>query len=366
MKIQQVIAVLEDFAPLAYQESYDNSGLITGNPNLVLTNVLVTLDCTEAVVEEAISKGCNLIVAHHPIVFKGIKKLNGKNYVERTIIAAIKNDIAIYAVHTNLDNVRLGVNKKICERLGLVNTKILSPKKGLLTKLSTFIPRENTEEVLKSLYKAGAGEIGNYDHCSFKTTGEGSFRPSNEANPHIGTAGIEERADENKVELLMPTHLERKVIGALKASHPYEEVAYYLSRLENENQDIGSGMVGELEEPVSYDVFFKKLGKDMRLSMFRHTATLENKVSKVAVCGGAGSFLLQKAISCKADIYISSDFKYHEFFDAEHSIVIADIGHYESEVYTKDLICEILREKLSNIALILSELDTNPIKYYKV
>lgn len=366
-KLKDAIRVLTDFAPPAYQESYDNAGLITGNPDESLKGILISLDCVESVIDEAIEKGCNLVVAHHPIVFAGLKQLNGKNYVERTVIKAIRHDIAIYAIHTNLDNVKLGVNRHICDRLGLVNTHILQPKKGMLTKLTAYVPKTNTSEVLEALYQAGAGHIGAYDRCSFKTTGKGTFRPLAGAVPHLGEVNKEEQVSEDKIELVLPKHLEHKVLGALKSSHPYEEVAYYLTALENQNQDIGAGMIGMLSAEYSYDEFFSLLCEKMQLSTFKHTKALPNKkVKTVAVCGGAGSFLLKQAIRQKADVYVSADFKYHEYFDAEEAIVIADIGHYESEVFTKDLIYSILREKLTNIALILSELDTNPIKYYNV
>jgi dinuclear metal center YbgI/SA1388 family protein len=361
--IRQVTDALEEWAPRSFQESYDNVGLLTGNPLDKITGILVTLDCVEAVVEEAIHSNCNLIIAHHPIIFKGLKKLTGGNYIERTIIKAIKNDIAIYAIHTNLDNVLTGVNRKICEKLGLVNVRILSPKTDTLTKLVTFVPKANTDQVLSALHTAGAGQIGQYKNCSFLVEGTGSFKPDEQANPTIGERGTQEYVTENRIEVIFPNHIEGKIIAALKASHPYEEAAYYLTRLSNENQEVGSGMIGELETPLEPKEFLERLRKRMDVQVVRHTALLKNPIKNVAVCGGSGSFLLPQAIRAGAQIYISADFKYHEFFDAENRIIIADIGHYESEVYTKELLQEVLRKKFPTFAINFSRTVTNPISY---
>jgi dinuclear metal center YbgI/SA1388 family protein len=363
LKIRDVIDHLEGIAPRSYQESYDNSGLITGNPNDVVKAVLVTLDCIESVVDEAIAKNCNLIVAHHPIVYKGLKKLTGANYVERTVIKAIRNDIAIYAIHTNLDNVHTGVNRKICEKIGLSNPRILQPKTGLLQKLVTFIPKADTEAVLKALHESGAGQIGNYKNCSFRVEGTGSFKPNESANPRIGTRGQQEYVTEDRIEVIFPAHLERAVIAALKRSHPYEEVAYYITLLTNENQEVGAGMVGELENSLEPMELLKRLKESMDLKVVRHTRLIEKPVKKVAVCGGSGSFLLGDAIRSGAQVFVTSDFKYHEFFDAEDRIIIADIGHYESEVFTKELLQEVLTKKFPTFAINFSTTVTNPISY---
>ena len=361
--IRDIVSALETLAPPAYQESYDNAQLITGNAPDPVKGVLCTLDVTEEVVQEAIGLGCNLIVAHHPIVFKGLKSLTGKNYVERTVIKAIKNDIAIYAIHTNLDHVQHGVNKRICDKLGLINTRILAPKPSLLMKLTTFIPIEQTDQVVQALDRAGAGKIGNYSSCSFQVAGTGTFKPSDEANPTIGSRGELERVAENRVEVMFPAYLKNNVLRALKQAHPYEEVAYYLQTLENENQEVGAGMVGELESPMEELDFLHYLKKRMDLKVVKHTALCGNKIEKVAVCGGAGIFLLPAAKQAQADIFITADIKYHEYFDAENQLIIADIGHYESEIHTKELLMEFLSQKFSNIALYLTKIVTNPITY---
>lgn len=364
MKVKDITEYLETIAPKAYQESYDNAGLLTGEPSQEVTGALVTLDCTEEVVDEAIAKKVNFIIAHHPIIFKGLKKITGSNYVERTILKAIRNNIAIYAIHTNLDNVHTGVNKKIAQKIGLKNLKILAPKHDTLTKLVTFVPKDHTDKVLQALYKAGAGQIGDYKNCSFQTEGTGTFMPTANANPYTGKIDEQEKVTEDRVEVIFATHLENRIIGALKAAHPYEEVAYYLTRLANANMEVGSGMVGELEQSLEPIEFLKRLKSSMNLTAIRHTRLLDRKVKKVAVCGGAGSFLLPQAIRSGADFFVTADFKYHEFFDAEGKTTIADIGHYESEIFTKELLKDILTEKFPTFAVNFSTTDTNPVRYF--
>jgi len=364
VKIKEVSAYLESIAPKAFQESYDNSGLIVGNKDSKITGVLISLDCTEEVVSEAIRKKCNLIISHHPIIFRGIKSLTGRNYVERTVMKAIRNDIAIYAIHTNLDNVSDGVNAKICKKLGLLNTQILDPKTDNLTKLETFVPQRWSRRVLDALHKAGAGNIGEYSECSFILSGKGSFKPSKKADPRIGQKGIRETVEEERVEVIFPKHLKNAILQALKKSHPYEEAAYYLHDLQNFNQYTGAGMIGNLPKPVSTRKFLETLKAKFRLKVIKHTPLVFQKVSKIAVCGGSGSFLISKALSAKAEVFITADIKYHEFFDAEGKIILADIGHYESEVFTKDLLYEILRKKFSTFAVNLSKTNTNPVRYY--
>lgn len=361
--IKDIIQVLESFAPSAYQESYDNAQLLVGNRNENVTGVLVTLDVIESIVDEAIAKKCNLIVAHHPIVFKGLKSLTGKDYIERTILKAIKNDIAIYACHTNLDHVQLGVNHKIAQKLRLENTRILAPKKNVLEKITVFVPKNDAEKVRIALNNVGAGQIGNYQNCSFQSEGIGTFQPNEKATPHIGENGKLEQVTETRLEMIFPNHLEGKILAALRKAHPYEEIAYYLETIENANQEVGAGMIGNLKKPMKTVDFLQLLKKQFNLSVIRHTAIHKDTIESVALCGGAGSFLLKNAKGQQADIFITGDFKYHEFFDAENQIIIADIGHYESEFYTKELFYEILQEKFSNIVLIISEVNTNPIVY---
>jgi dinuclear metal center YbgI/SA1388 family protein len=364
MLLKTILAEIERFAPLAYQESYDNCGLLTGHKEQEVTGAILCLDCIEAVVDEAIQKNCNLIIAHHPIIFSGLKKLNGTNYIERTIIKAIQNNIAIYACHTNLDNVKLGVNKKIADKLGLINQQILSPKKSLLKKLVTFVPATHFEIVRDNLFNAGAGNIGNYDSCSFALEGTGSFRGNENSNPYIGVKGKLSLEKEIRLELIFEATNESRIISSLKQNHPYEEVAYDIYQLENIYQNIGSGMVGELKNPLPEIELLEQLKSIFNLKVIKHTALTNKNIKKVALCGGSGSFLLKNAINSQSDIYISSDFKYHEFFDAENKILVADIGHYESEQFTPEIFYEIISNKFPTFASYLTETNTNPVNYF--
>jgi len=364
MKIKEIAQSLETFAPVSLQESYDNAGLIVGNSETDCKGIIISLDVTESVVEEAAKKNCNLIVVHHPVIFKGIKKLNGKNYVERTIISAIKNDIAIYAIHTNLDNVVEGVNKMIADQLNLQNCKVLLPKEKTLQKLVTFCPVNNAEEVRNALFNAGAGAIGKYDECSFNVEGTGTFRAGKGSHPFVGNKGERHLENETRIEVIFPSFLQKKIIAALKEAHPYEEVAYYLHELQNLQDDTGSGLIGEPAESLSEKELLKKLKSSFNLSVIKHTAFLEKPVTKIAVCGGAGIFLLPNAIAAGAQVYITSDIKYHEFFDADDQILLCDIGHYESEQFTVELLTEFLREKFPNFAVLKTEMNTNPVNYF--
>jgi dinuclear metal center YbgI/SA1388 family protein len=365
MLVKDIVRVIEAFAPPVYQESYDNCGLQVGNMMQEVTGVLISLDVTEAIVEEAMQRKCNMIVAHHPLIFSGLKSISGRTYVERVVQKAIKNDISIFAAHTNMDNVYRGVNAKIAEKLGLVNTAILAPKTGVLSKLFTYAPSDAAAKVRDAMFAAGAGEIGKYRECSFNTTGQGSFRAAEDAHPAIGEAGgPREEIEEIKIEVLVERHAERAVLQALRMAHPYEEVAYELIPLANANQYLGAGMVGNLPEPMDDMAFLAMVKERMKTDCIRHTVLSGKPVERVALCGGSGSFLLKDAIRENADVFITGDFKYHQFFDAEQKIVIADIGHFESEQYTIEIFEDIIKEKFPNFAVLLSNLNTNPIKYY--
>lgn len=364
MQIANIIAFLESIAPPSLQEQYDNAGLLTGNANWTCTGALCTLDATEEVIKEAIQRNCNLVIAHHPIIFAGLKKINGKNYVEKAVITAIKNDIAIYAIHTNLDNVIAGVNGMMADKLGLVNRKILSPKQATLKKLYTFVPVEHAESVRSALFAAGGGHIGNYNECSFGVEGTGTFKGGENTNPFVGKPGERHYEKELKVEVIFPAYLQPAIVKALLAAHPYEEVAYDVVDLANAQPGIGSGLVGELPESIPETGFLALLKQAFNLSVIRHTPLLNRPVKKVALCGGAGSFLVSKALAAGADVYVTADMKYHEFFDANDRIIIADIGHYESEQFTIDLLRGILREKFPTFAVLKTATKTNPVQYF--
>jgi dinuclear metal center YbgI/SA1388 family protein len=364
MLLRNIVEHLETIAPIPYQEAYDNAGLLVGEKTGDISSALITLDVTEEVVDEAIAHNCNLIISHHPLIFKGIKRITGSNEVERCLIKAIKNDIAIYAAHTNLDSITGGVNSKICEKIGLTNCRILAPAKNQLLKLVTYVPENHIENVRTAIFSAGAGVIGNYDQCSYSASGYGTFRGNEESRPFVGTKGELHTEKELRLETILPRHLTSKVITALTASHPYEEVAYDLVPLENDLPTVGSGMVGELANPIGEIDFLAVVKQLFGCKIIKHTALLNRKIKKIAVCGGSGSFLVSKAIAEGADLFISSDFKYHDFFEADKRIVLADIGHYESEQFTKEVLKEIVLKKFPTFALRLSDVKTNPVSYF--
>ncbi|MEJ7557003.1 MAG: Nif3-like dinuclear metal center hexameric protein [Pedobacter sp.] len=363
MRLSVLIKHLEEFAPLNYQEDYDNSGLVIGELELEVVAALVALDCTEAIVDEAIAHGCNLIITHHPIVFKGLKKITGKTYVERVVLKAIRNNVALYAIHTNLDHVKGGVNAVICNRLGLTNLKTLSPKGDFLKKLVTFCPTDFAPRLREALFAAGAGNIGNYSDCSFSVEGAGTFKAGEDTDPFVGAQGVLHKEEEVRIEVVFVAQQHRKIILALLENHPYEEVAYDVYALENTYDNVGSGMVGWLEESMDGLAFLRFVKDRMDATVIRHTSLLPKRIKKVAVCGGSGSFLLQQAIASGADAFVTADFKYHEFFDADSKLVVADIGHFESEQFTSDLLIDIIQEKFPNFAIRLTEHNTNPVNY---
>jgi dinuclear metal center YbgI/SA1388 family protein len=364
MKIKAILDVLEEMAPLAYAEDFDNVGLLVGDANTTATGVLVCHDALENVIDEAIRRECNLIVCFHPILFSGLKKITGKNYVERSVLKAIKNDIAIYAVHTALDNHQQGVNKIFCDALGLTNTRVLIPKANFIQKLVTYTIPENATTLRNALFEAGAGKIGNYEDCSFTSQGMGSYMGNENSNPEIGERFEFVEATEIKIEVTFEKHLQSKILKALFQNHVYEEVAYEIYALQNAHQNIGLGMTGELENPMDESEFLQLIKDKMQADGIRHSAFSGKKIQKVAVLGGSGSFAIGNAISAQADAFITADLKYHQFYEAENKLLLADIGHFESERYTKNYIVDYLTKKIPNFAIILSEENTNPVKYF--
>lgn len=364
MKIKDIVAVLEHRAPRTLQEEYDNSGLQVGDPDADINSAMVCLDCTEAVVEEAAEHGCGLVISHHPVIFKGLKSLVAKSYVERTILLALKHGIAIYAVHTNLDNVIEGVNGEIASALGLKPLHVLDPKPGQLRKLVVFVPTAYAEKVRNALFQAGAGRIGAYDECSFSKEGVGTFRGGEGTNPFVGRRGDRHHEPEVRVETIFHAPNERALLAAMKAAHPYEEVAYDLYPLANDHQGVGSGLVGEWEHPLSEAEFLAKLKLTFGLKAIRHTRLRGGSIQRVALCGGSGAFLLGRAIASGADAYITGDVKYHQFFDVDGKLLLADIGHYGSEQFTMRLLRNWLGEHFPTFAVRLTENVTDPIYHY--
>ena len=363
MKIKEIVSALERFAPLPLQDGFDNAGLQIGLTEAEATGALLCLDVTEAVLDEAIASGCNLIISHHPLIFKGYKSITGKDYVERCILKAIKNDIVIYSAHTNLDNAPGGVNFKIAEKIGLKNVRILDPKESSLIKLVTFVPSAQAEEVRNALFTAGCGCIGNYDSCSYNTEGEGTFRAQEGSHPFCGTVGELHRETEVRIETILPEYKKGEVIRALLSKHPYEEPAYDLYPLHNSWAQVGSGIVGELEEPESELEFLKRIKKRFEVGCLKHNKLTGRLIQKVSLCGGAGAFLIPQAVRSGADVFITGEIKYHDYFGRETDILLAEIGHYESEQYTKEIFYSIIRDLFPNFALQFSKVNTNPIKY---
>lgn len=364
MIVQDVIDHLQELAPMSYAEDFDNVGLLVGDKNETITGVLVTLDTLETVVDEAIEKNCNLIVSFHPIIFKGLKKFTGSTYVERTVLKAIKHHIAIFAIHTALDNALEGVNSIICDRLNLTNKQILIPKPKAIKKLTTYVPKAEADDLRAALFNAGAGHIGNYSHCSFNTLGTGTFKGNENSNPTKGEREIIHQEEETKITVIFEKHREKEILKALFDTHSYEEVAYEVLTLDNFNQTRGIGMVGEFENAVPEEDFLKLLKETFKTPVIRHSKRVGKPIKKVAVLGGSGSFAINKAKAAGADAFVSADMKYHDFFTAENSILLTDIGHYESEQYTKNFLVAFLSKKITNFAVVLSETDTNPVKYF--
>lgn len=363
MQIKDITDYIEKLAPLSYAEDFDNVGLLIGDYATKVTNVLITLDTLEKTVDEAIAKNCNLIVSFHPIIFGGLTKINGNNYVERVVLKAIQNNIAIYATHTALDNVNNGVSAKMCEVLDLQNCQTLIPKKGIIKKLTTYVPIKNAEKLRTQLFEVGAGSIGNYNQCSFNFEGKTTYQGNENSNPIVGKKGEFVMTEEIAISVTFVSHLEAKIFKTLFKNHPYEEVAYEITTLDNSHQNIGMGMIGELKNPMNEYDFLIFAKKTFKTACIRHSELLKKPIKKVAVLGGSGSFAIKNAIQLKADAYISSDFKYHEFFKAEGKIILADVGHYESEQFTKNLLIDYLRKKFSTFAFNLSQESTNPIHY---
>lgn len=363
MKIKDIQFVLEEIAPLQYAEDFDNVGLLVGDENAEITAILVCHDALETVIDEAILNKCNLVLCFHPILFSPIKKLTGKNYVEKAIIKAVKNDVAIYAVHTALDNHQNGVNKIICDALGLVNTKILIPKSNFIQKLVTFVPKDNHLQVRNALFEAGAGKIGNYKNCSFNSNGSGTYQGNENSNPVVGNKFEFCEDEEIKLEVTFEKHLQSKILNALFKSHMYEVVPYEIYNLQNQHQNIGLGMIGELKKEISEIDFLHFVKTKMECGIIKHTAFLDKKVFKIAVLGGSGAFAIKNAIQGGADVFLTADLKYHDYYQSENQILLADIGHFESERFIKKYIVDFLKEKITTFAIIFSQENTNPVKY---
>ena len=362
MKIKEIVDALERFAPLPLQDGFDNAGLQVGLTDAEATGALLCLDVTEAVIDEAIELGFNVIVSHHPLLFYGMKTLTGKNYVERCVIKAVQHGIALYAAHTNLDNAPNGVNFKIAEKLGLQSIRILEPKRDSLLKLVTFVPRNQADQVRKALFEGGCGCIGNYDSCSFNLNGTGTFKAGKGTHPYCGEIGEMHKEEEVRIETILPKYLTGRVIHSLIEAHPYEEPAYDLYPLSNEWSQVGSGIIGEYDRPLTKDEFLSQVKKTFEVECVRYN-NWQGKIQKVALCGGAGAFLIEKAVAESADAFLTGEIKYHEYFGHEKEILLTEIGHFESEQYTVELLESIIKEMCGGLPLKQTTIHTNPINY---
>ena len=363
ISVKDICSCIEEFAPLSFQESWDNCGLLVGNPEQTVDKVLLTVDVTEAVVAEAVDVQARMIVSHHPLMVSGIRQLTGSTDAQRAIALAIRNEIAIYAAHTNLDSAPGGVSYRMAAKLGLSDLQALSPQEAGLQKLVTFIPVSCFDKVRQAIFDAGAGHTGNYDSCGYSVEGKGTFRALQGAHPFVGQHGTLHTEPEIRFEMVFPSRLNRQVVDALVESHPYEEPAYGIYALQNTDTRVGLGLVGILPNPVSELHFLSRLKEIFSAPVIRHTKLKGKEIQKVALCGGSGSSLLPNAIRSKADVYVAADFKYHQFADAEQDILVADIGHFESEQFAKEIFHEVIIKKFPNFAVHFSKVITNPINY---
>jgi len=364
MILNELTSCLEEFADLSLQESYDNSGLLVGSPDMDIKKALVCLDVTIDVIKEAIKNQCNLIISHHPIIFHKIKNIRFDNPTGQIVFEAIKNNIAIYAAHTNMDTVNKGLNAILCEKLNILDYTVLRPMQNVLKKLVTFSPESHVENIKNALFASGAGFIGNYDCCSYSVNGVGSFRALDGANPYVGKKNEVHFENEVRIEFVFPSFVEKKLIKALLAAHPYEEVAYDIYSLSNSYNHSGSGMIGKLEKPMKQTQLLDHIKKVLKVPFLKYSFTSNNKIQTVAVCGGSGSFLIGDAIKHNADAIVTADVKYHDFFDASQKLLVVDAGHFETEQFIKELFVEILIKKFPNFAVLISKVHTNPVNYY--
>jgi dinuclear metal center YbgI/SA1388 family protein len=364
MLIKEILTEIERLAPLPLQEGFDNAGVQVGDVNREVTGALLCLDVTEKVVHEAVEKGCNLIISHHPLAFKPFKSLTGNTYIERCLIKSCKYDLVIYSAHTNLDNAVGGVNYRLAEIIGLRKVRILSPQKQALLKIVTFVPEAHAETVRNALFEAGAGHTGNYDSCSFNLPGDGTFRAGENCHPYCGEAGKLHHEKEIRIETILPAFRKSNVLRALLSVHPYEEPAFDIYPLENVRHTAGSGIVGELPESEDAHEFLARIKKLFQADCVKHSGGWTGQfVRKIAVCGGSGAFLIPEAMAAGAEVFVTGEAKYNDFYDVENKLLLAVIGHYETEICTKDIFFDVISKKSATFAVHISNTDSNPVKY---
>ena len=355
---------LEELIPPAFQEQYDNSGLQVGDPDASINSVLLTVDVTSEVIAEAREHGCNLIISHHPLIFTPLKRIAGGSETELCVASAVRGGIAIYSAHTSFDNVSWGVSHILAEKIGLTKIRVLAPLKGKLSKLIAFVPVSHAARVREALFAAGAGHIGNYDRCSFNVPGDGTYRAGEGADPYAGQVGEDHSEPEIRIEAVMPSHLSSSCVRALLAAHPYEDVAYDIIALENEYHGAGAGAIGTLPATLTGIMLLERLKEVTGIPVIRYSGDTARTVKTIAVCGGSGSDLISVAARAGADAFVTGDIKYHAFAQAPHDMIVADIGHYESEKFSLELLHNLIKKKFPKFALRFSGIKTNPVNYH--
>lgn len=365
MDIRSIINAIEDFAPRALQEDYDNSGLQAGDVTNICTGVLLALDVNKETVKEAKENNFNFIVSHHPILFKGIKSITPTSDIGSILIDAITHNISIYSAHTSLDNARFGVSYRMADKLKLQHIHTLQPQASKLCKLVVFAPTAYAESIKRALAKSGAGEIGDYRGCSYSMDGLGAYEATANAHPFIGEIGELHEEAETRIEVILPKRLLSQSLKAMLKVHPYEEPAYDIIPLLNNDAYSGSGAIGALPTPMPLKDFLQILKNVFKCPCIRHNGLNGNQlIQKVALCGGSGSFLANDAIQQGADIFVTGDVKYHDFTTINGQIVVADIGHYESEQCAKEILYDIISDKFPKLNIRQSKTENNTIKYF--
>lgn len=363
MKISEITGAIEKYAPLWLQEEWDNAGLQVGDTDREATGAVLCVDATEAIVDEAIDRGVNLVISHHPLLFRGLKRITGRTATERIVAKALKHDIAIYSAHTNMDSAPGGVSWATGRRAGLTAMRTLVPQQGRLMKLAVFVPSAYSNAVSEALWNAGAGRMGNYDRCAYMTDGRGTYRPLPGADPAIGTVGQSHTEAETRIEVVFPTAISGRVVQAMLKAHPYEEPAFDLIPLANDITSAGLGVIGSLKTPMPASEYIAWVKQALGIGAIPYAGDARRMVHRVALCGGAGAEFIGNAIAAGADLYMCGDLKYHDFTTHADSIVLADIGHYESEQCTKEIFYDIIQKNFPNFATYYAEEDKNPISY---
>jgi dinuclear metal center YbgI/SA1388 family protein len=366
MIVKNLIKHIETWAPPGIAWEKDNVGLQLGSTQSQITNVLLCLEVDSKVVDDAIKKRCNLIISHHPLIFTPLKSITDRDNQSDLIKKIIKNDINVFSAHTNLDFAKDGVSFQLAKKLKLQQIRFLKNLSSNQYKIVVFVPEKFVEKVASAMHIAGGGQIGDYSNCSFRIVGQGTFKGSNSTNPFVGIKGNLEYVREIRLEMIANSFDLPKILSAMKESHPYEEVAYDLYKLNNENVNFGMGAIGVLNQSMTKEEFLFYVSKSLKIKNFRYNSGKKNKIRTVAVCGGSGSDLADEAIKQNADAFITADVKYHKFQDVQNKILLIDAGHYETEIFILDELKRRIQKFLNNgnNKVYKYKGSTNPIIFY--